>query len=488
MKGRKLGALVLLAAVGGLGGCVGATDGPGGPVGFSPGSGGPGTYMASYRAKGPMDGEAHNGAYTLPSVPGLMGPDGAPVPQTAPYATAMSAGESAARAAFVQQVPLDVIQQTDLLKTRKLGSEVLQAGYQPPPGGGGAPVLPVPMGGLPGPTPPVPPPGGPGPFGVKPPAAVAAVGALTGGGGPFVVQRTEVRFVAPAGMSISFYAPQADGRPGFGRKDLEVPARYNFAQAAIYRLKLSDIPNRPGLELYPTLEVVPTNARTATFLAHSAVPIAFTEEDFAQVAAGNYVVKVVYLPDPQYQDLAVAGPAELVSSPLEPGVDPIAEAHRRGSILLVVRMGNIDLEAPNTPAMDAPSPYQPRPPQRGLMPGAPGCPPGGPGPMVPYGALNGMGQLPAPPGIMPPGSPPPGMMPPGMMPQGMMPPPDMIPPGLRPKGAASTPTPPANGPTGPTGQANDDGGVKQAKFSPGKRPDAPKWSLWPFGKKDDEKQ
>jgi hypothetical protein len=470
MKRRKLGGLLLLAAVGGLGGCVAANDGMGGPVGFSPGSGGPGTYMSSYRAKGPMDGEAHCGAYQMPCVPNTMGPDGAPIPQSAPYATAMTAGESAARAAFVQQVPLDLIQQTDLIKTRKLGSEVLQAGYQRGPDG--APILPAAMQGLPGPVPP----GGPGPFGAKPPAAVAAVGALTGGGGPFVVQRTSVRFVGPAGMRITWFAPTPDGKAGFGPNYLEAPARYNFAQACIYRLKLSDIPNRPGLELYPTLEVVPTNARTATFLAHSAVPISFTDEDFAQVAAGNYVVKVVYLPDPQYQDLASVGPDEVVSSRLEPGVDPIAEAHRRGSILLVVRMGNIDLEAPNTPAMDAPSPYQPRPPQHGLMPGAPGCPPGaGPGPMVPYGALNGMGQLPAPPGIMPPGS----------MPPGALPPPDMIPPGLRPKGSAPVNMLP---PPGPMGQANDDGSVKQAKFSPAKKADAPKWSLWPFGKKDEEKQ
>src|SRR5204863_5376835 len=142
---------------------------------------------------------------------------------------------------------------------------------------------------------------------------------------------------------------------------LEVPGRYNFVQAGIYRLKLSDIPNRPGLELYPTLEVVPSNAKTDPFLAHSAVPVVFTEEDFDQVAAGNFLVKVIYLPDPQYQDLAATGPDEVVSSRLEPGADPIAEAHRRGSILLIIRIGNIDLEAPNTPPMDAPSPYCPKP-------------------------------------------------------------------------------------------------------------------------------
>ena len=116
-----------------------------------------------------------------------------------------------------------------------------------------------------------------------------------------------MRFTGPNGMRIAWFAPTPDGRAGFGPQYLEAPGRYNFLQAAIYRLKLSDIPNRPGVELYPTLEVVPGNAKTATFLAHSAVPVTFTEEDFNQVAAGNYLVKVIYLPDPQFQDLADDG-------------------------------------------------------------------------------------------------------------------------------------------------------------------------------------
>ena len=106
---------------------------------------------------------------------------------------------------------------------------------------------------------------------------------------------------------------------------------------------------------------MPANARTATFLAHSTVPVSFTEEDFEQVAAGNLVVKVIYLPDPQFQDLAVAGPDEVVSTRLEPGVDPIQEATRRGSVLAVIRMGNIDLESPNTPSLHAPPAARPVP-------------------------------------------------------------------------------------------------------------------------------
>ena len=127
---------------------------------------------------------------------------------------------------------------------------------------------------------------------------------------------------------------------------------------------------------------------------------------------GNYIIKVIYLPDPQFQDLAATGTGEIVSSLLEPGVDPIAEAHRRGNILCIVRMGNIDLEAPETPAMDAPSAYQPKPimppmPPKGMMPGAPGGRPMPYGMMGPNGNMmmpGGQGMGPAGQMMMPPGS------------------------------------------------------------------------------------
>jgi hypothetical protein len=158
---------------------------------------------------------------------------------------------------------------------------------------------------------------------------------------------------------------------------LVTPGRYNFAQGGIYRLKISNIARRPGLDLYPTLEVYPATAESVTFLAHSSVPITFTDADFDQVAGGNFLTKVVYLPNPQYQDLSVlAGPTEIVSSPLEPGMDPVVEAMKRGTILLVVRIGNIDLQVPNSPAMDAPNPFtQPQMQPLPVMPGMPGISP-----------------------------------------------------------------------------------------------------------------
>jgi hypothetical protein len=127
---------------------------------------------------------------------------------------------------------------------------------------------------------------------------------------------------------------------------LVVPGRQNFNQGGIYRLKVTNIKGREGVELYPTLEVGTVTTRTAAYLAHSAIPIQVTDEDFDQVLAGNFVTKVIYVPDPEFQELALAGVETLVSTRLDPGVDPIVEADRRGAILAIVRMGNKDMEVP----------------------------------------------------------------------------------------------------------------------------------------------
>jgi hypothetical protein len=63
-----------------------------------------------------------------------------------------------------------------------------------------------------------------------------------------------------------------------------------------------------------------------------------------QVLSGNFVTKVIYLPDPEFQELALSGVETLVSTRLDPGVDPIAEADRRGAILAILRIGNLDLQ------------------------------------------------------------------------------------------------------------------------------------------------
>ena len=157
---------------------------------------------------------------------------------------------------------------------------------------------------------------------------------------PAFIPTSQINFLGVESLVIRFDARE----PGtFDSAPLHCPATHDFGQGAIYRLKLSNIPGHQGKEVFPTLEIAPTAARTQAFLAHASVPVEFTDNDFDQVFSGNFVTKVVYLPNPEFQGIAMSGVGTLVNTQLQPGVDPILEASKRGSILAVIRMGNKDL-------------------------------------------------------------------------------------------------------------------------------------------------
>jgi hypothetical protein len=168
----------------------------------------------------------------------------------------------------------------------------------------------------------------------------------------FDVKRTQIRFVGPAGMKIGHYTKDEKAHSTFVDNVVEAPGRYNYRQGAVYRLKLNNIEGHPGLELYPTLEVVPATRDTETYLAHHPVSVSFTDLDFHQVRAGKSVLKVFYLASPKNQKADDAEVGEIASTQLARAADLIAEALQRGEILAIVRMGGIDLEVPGAPAME----------------------------------------------------------------------------------------------------------------------------------------
>ena len=167
-------------------------------------------------------------------------------------------------------------------------------------------------------------------------------------GGPMgmrTMATSQLRFMYPENMAVTWDV----SAPGmFDSEPMLCPFSYNFGQGAIYRTRLSNIPSREGKEYYPTIEVAQNMVRSQAFLAHNSIPIEFTDNDFDQVDSGNYVTKVIYLPDPEFQGLAMAGVGTLVNTQLEPGTDPITEADNRGSILAIIRLGNKDMSVPGS--------------------------------------------------------------------------------------------------------------------------------------------
>ncbi len=116
----------------------------------------------------------------------------------------------------------------------------------------------------------------------------------------------------------------------------------------VYRLKLQDMPELPGLELYPTIEVLdrlhPPQGRETAY----PVPVEFSLDELEAAAAGGLVTKVVYLEQP---DLATPQPQadRIPTATLHSRANVLAETDRVGRPLAIVRLGG---RVPVNPSAD----------------------------------------------------------------------------------------------------------------------------------------
>jgi hypothetical protein len=159
--------------------------------------------------------------------------------------------------------------------------------------------------------------------------------------------RTAVKFGGPAGMKVSWLIGST-----FHDRDLAAPAAYNFVQGQLYRLRLTGMTKYPDAKFYPTLDVSAPSERVRAFLAHNAIPLTFTETELAAAVEGRLIVKAVYLP--ATSDGTPSAVEEVSSVRLSATGDAVAAASGRGTLLAVVRLGNVDLENPDSPPLNAP--------------------------------------------------------------------------------------------------------------------------------------
>lgn len=116
------------------------------------------------------------------------------------------------------------------------------------------------------------------------------------------------------------------------------PAQFGVTVGHSYRLKISNIPELPGVELFPTIEIIDRLHPPAGMADEFPVPIHISNSDIELALSGNLVTRVVYLEQPQF-----AAPYELDESTrvrqLLPTENPIAQADRFGRPMVIVRLG-----------------------------------------------------------------------------------------------------------------------------------------------------
>ena len=97
-----------------------------------------------------------------------------------------------------------------------------------------------------------------------------------------------------AGMKATFYQGRPEGRTFDG------PVVVGLRPGYMYRVQLSDFADRPGLAIYPTLEVRGTLFLPAARQSRPTIPapVVLTDADLRSALAGSLVTKVIYLEDP----------------------------------------------------------------------------------------------------------------------------------------------------------------------------------------------
>lgn len=108
----------------------------------------------------------------------------------------------------------------------------------------------------------------------------------------------------------------------------------------VYTYRLTNLNEQPGAELYPTVEVIHRLYPPAHLAARFPVQIDINQADIDAALAGNFVVKVVYLEDPEASRTQAHVGTTQPSFDLAPGSDLLSTADLMGRPMAIVRIGS----------------------------------------------------------------------------------------------------------------------------------------------------
>jgi uncharacterized repeat protein (TIGR01451 family) len=174
------------------------------------------------------------------------------------------------------------------------------------------------------------------------PGAVLAPDGDVAAGGPRVAGLSPeiqvVRFQGPPGLAVEVLGPAPTPVPqGDGHGILTVGLKRGVG----YRLRIGGIPERPGVQLFPVIEVVghlhrPDGIDPGKY----PIRVIFTLEEMTEVLnQGRLVTKVIYLEDPD-QALPFRMPKDQIPVvSLNPAEHPLRVASALGRPMAIVRIG-----------------------------------------------------------------------------------------------------------------------------------------------------
>ena len=177
--------------------------------------------------------------------------------------------------------------------------------------------------------------------GAMPPGAIGRQRLMRGAPLSGYCQPVEIR--APQGARIA-----AAAGTGFGQ-GRETNLLVGLHIGPVYRFQVTDIPDAPGVELFPTVEVIDRLHPPCGMKLRFPIPIELTREELLSAAEGRFITRVIYLEDPMLA-MPLDEQDEQRWVEARPGDDPLVIADSLGRPMAILRLGG------RVPILDARNP------------------------------------------------------------------------------------------------------------------------------------
>lgn len=143
-----------------------------------------------------------------------------------------------------------------------------------------------------------------------------------------------VRIQLPSTGKVRFFTGRGANDPA-----LDAPSALGVAAGYTYRFQITNMPEFPGIELFPSVEIL-DHLHPPTGLAQRfPIPVRFLEDEIEAALRGRMITKVVYLEQPQRaSSIDIRLPDAVATLPANENV--LAAADQLGRPLLIIRLGS----------------------------------------------------------------------------------------------------------------------------------------------------
>lgn len=177
---------------------------------------------------------------------------------------------------------------------------------------------------------------------MTPPGTVAQWAVNAGRATPEYFQ--PVRVALPTSGTVTFF----EGAPDRSY-DAPAPAQASLIVGRMYRLRISGMPEFPGVDFFPSIELIDRLHPPTCNVEDFPIEFELTLEELEWAANGRLVTKVVYLEQPDRIPLSVLNSKPRMTT-IEPSLNALAEADLLGRPMAIVRLGG------RTPDSNQPDP------------------------------------------------------------------------------------------------------------------------------------